>query len=75
MIDKKMLIITACGSDFSSGSALASFDFQETFLRTMFNFIGIIEIQFIHAKGLRSDRREDSLAEARDAIQTLASSW
>lgn len=73
--DKKMLVITARGSDFSSGSALAPFDFQEPFLRTVFNFIGITEIQFIHANGLRSERREDSLAEARDALQTLASSW
>lgn len=72
---KKMLIITARGSDFRPGSVFAPSDFQEPFLRTVFNFIGITDIQFIHANGLRSDRREESLAEAKEAIQRLASNW
>ncbi|KYC35618.1 hypothetical protein WA1_07310 [Scytonema hofmannii PCC 7110] len=72
---KKMLVITARGSDFRPGSAFASQDFQEPFLRTVFNFIGITDIQFIHANALNSDLREQSLAEARTAIQDLAPFW
>ena len=73
--NKKMLIITARGSDFRSGSALAPQDFQEPFLRTVFNFIGITDIQFINANGLNSDLRQQSLAEARMMIQALAADW
>lgn len=72
---KKMLVITARGSDFRPGSAFASQDFQEPFLRTVFNFIGITDIQFIHANALNSDLREQSLAEARTAIRDLAPFW
>jgi FMN-dependent NADH-azoreductase len=39
VIDKKMLVFTARGSDFSPGSAFAPQDFQEPYLRTVFNFI------------------------------------
>jgi FMN-dependent NADH-azoreductase len=72
---KKMVVIAARGSDFRPGSALAPQDFQEPYLRTVFNFIGITDIQFINANGLNTDIREQSLAEARTAIRDLASCW
>jgi FMN-dependent NADH-azoreductase len=75
VIGKKMLVIAARGSDFRPGSALAPQDFQEPYLRTVFNFIGITDIQFINANGLNTDIREQSLAEARTAIRDLASYW
>jgi FMN-dependent NADH-azoreductase len=73
--NKKMLVITARGSDFSSGSAFAPSDFQEPFLRTVFNFIGITDIQFVNANALNSDRREQSLAEASATIRDFACCW
>jgi FMN-dependent NADH-azoreductase len=73
--NKKMLIITARGSDFRPGSAIASQDFQEPYLRTVFNFIGITDIQFINANALNSDLRQQSLAEAKMMIQELATDW
>lgn len=73
--NKKMLAIAARGSDFRPGSAFARLDFQEPFLRTVFNFIGITDIQFINANALNSDMREHSLAEARTAIRDLATCW
>jgi FMN-dependent NADH-azoreductase len=72
---KKMLIITARGSDLRPESALAPLDFQEPYLRAIFNFIGITDIQFINANGLNTGIREQSLAEARTVIQDLAASW
>ncbi|MBW4471508.1 MAG: NAD(P)H-dependent oxidoreductase [Stenomitos rutilans HA7619-LM2] len=72
---KKLLFITARGSDFRPGSAFAPSDFQEPYLRTVFGFIGFTEIQFINANGLRTDLRDQSLAEARSTIQALASHW
>jgi FMN-dependent NADH-azoreductase len=72
---KKLLFITARGSDFRPGSAFAPSDFQEPYLRTVFGFIGFTDIQFINANGLRTDLREQSLAEARAIIQALAAQW
>lgn len=60
---KKLLVVTARGSDFRPGSPYAASDFQEPLLRTMFEFIGITDIQFINANGLRTGLREQSLAE------------
>ncbi|MBD2466009.1 NAD(P)H-dependent oxidoreductase [Oscillatoria sp. FACHB-1407] len=72
---KKLLFITARGSDFRPGSAFAPSDFQEPYLKTVFEFIGFTDIQFINANGLRTDLREQSLAEARSTIQDLATQW
>ncbi len=72
---KKLLFITARGSDFRPGSSLAPLDFQEPYLRTVFNFIGLTDIQFINANGLRSSIREQSLGDAKSAIADLAISW
>ncbi len=57
---KKLLFITARGSDFRPGSSFAPSDFQEPYLRTVFGFIGFTDIQFINANGLRTDLREQS---------------
>ncbi len=70
--DKKMLVITARGSDFRPNTPLAPLDFQEPYLRAIFNFIGITEMQFINANGLRTGLREQSLEAAKSAIQELA---
>lgn len=72
---KKILIITARGSDFRPESALAPIDFQEPYLKAIFNFIGITDITFIHANGLRTERREQALAESREAIRAITASW
>lgn len=61
---KKMLIVTARGSDFRPTSNLAPLDFQEPYLRAIFNFIGITDIQFVNANGLNTGLSERSLAEA-----------
>jgi FMN-dependent NADH-azoreductase len=72
---KKMLVVTARGSDFRPGTALAPLDFQEPYLRAIFNFIGITDIQFVNANGLNSELREQSLAEARERLQAFAIHW
>ena len=72
---KKLLFITARGSDFRPDSNFAPSDFQEPYLRTVFGFIGFTDIQFINANGLRTEIREQSLIEAKSAIQDLANHW
>ncbi|MBW4424728.1 MAG: FMN-dependent NADH-azoreductase [Nostoc desertorum CM1-VF14] len=73
---KKAVIITARGGDFSPTSPASAYDFQEPYLRTIFGFIGITDIQFINANSLNEgDARTQSLSEARVTIQDLISQW
>ncbi|MHC5597549.1 MAG: FMN-dependent NADH-azoreductase [Nostoc sp.] len=73
---KKALIITARGGDFSPTSPAAPYDFQEPYLRTIFGFIGLTDIQFINANSLNEgDARTQSLSEARGAIQDAIAKW
>lgn len=48
--DKKMVVVTSRGGDYSPGSPSHGFDFQEPYLRAIFGFIGITDITFIHAQ-------------------------
>jgi FMN-dependent NADH-azoreductase len=73
---KKAVIITARGGDFSPTSPAVAYDFQEPYLRTIFGFIGVTDIQFINANSLNGgDARTQSLAEARAAIQDAIAQW
>ncbi|MBE9107556.1 FMN-dependent NADH-azoreductase [Nostoc cf. edaphicum LEGE 07299] len=73
---KKAVIITARGGDFSPTSPFVAYDFQEPYLRTIFGFIGLTDIQFINANSLNEgDARTQSLSEARAAIQDAIAQW
>jgi FMN-dependent NADH-azoreductase len=73
---KKAVIITARGGDFSASSPAVAYDFQEPYLRTIFGFIGITDIQFINANSLnQGDARTQALSEARAAIQDAIAQW
>lgn len=47
---KKMICISSRGGDYSPGTAMNVFDFQEPYLRAIFGFIGITDLQFISAQ-------------------------
>ena len=74
---KKAVIITARGGDFSATSPAAAYDFQEPYLRAIFGFIGLTDIQFINANSMNNsdDARTQSLSEARAAIQDAIAQW
>ncbi|MBN3891100.1 MAG: FMN-dependent NADH-azoreductase [Nostoc sp. JL31] len=73
---KKAVIITARGGDFSATSPFLAYDFQEPYLRAIFGFIGLTDIQFINANSLNEgDARTQSLSEARQAIQDAIAQW
>jgi len=71
--DKKVLVITTRGGSYSGGPL----DFQEPYLRAVFEFIGITDITFIHAENLSmgAEERQQSLAAASTAIQQLVTTW
>ncbi|GAX41712.1 NAD(P)H dehydrogenase (quinone) [Tolypothrix sp. NIES-4075] len=75
--NKKMLIVTARGGSFTQGSPTAAYDFQEPYLKTIFGFIGITDISLIHVENLSAgdDVREQSFAQAQEAIAQAVASW
>jgi FMN-dependent NADH-azoreductase len=64
---KRILVITTRGGSYSAGSL----DFQEPYLRAVFELIGITDMTFIHAENLSmgTEIRQQSIAAAREAIQ------
>lgn len=46
--NKKMMVITSRGGDYRPGTAAAGYDFQEPYLRAIFGFVGITDINFIN---------------------------
>jgi FMN-dependent NADH-azoreductase len=74
---KKVLFITTRGAEYGSGSPFAGWDCQEPALRFAFQFMGVTDIQFIHANGLdlSDEVQQHSLNEARSQIQNLVANW
>lgn len=74
---KKALVITSRGGTFPPGTPYAAYDLQEPYIRTIFGFMGITDITFIHADGLSlgEEAREKSLTAAKDAIAQIVTNW
>jgi len=76
--NRKMLIITSRGGDYSRESLAHNFDFQEPYLRAVFGFTGITAITFIHAQPMdasglqvQAERIEAAKAAARKIADTF----
>lgn len=70
---KKAFIVTSRGGGgYGAGEAMEKINFQDPYLRTVFGFIGITDVEFIHvnntAKGAEAVR--ESIAGARALIHT-----
>jgi FMN-dependent NADH-azoreductase len=48
---KKATFLVAAGGSYDAGTVLASYNFVEPYLRTVFGFLGVTEIRFITAGG------------------------
>ena len=75
---KKALFVTSRGAIYRSGSPLHAFDHQEPYLRTVFGFMGLTDIHFVHADGLDfadEAHREKSLAAAQESLLALSQLW
>lgn len=71
---KKMLVITARGGSYQQGTPAASYDLQEPYIRSIFGFVGLTDITFIHVDNLNSDA-DKSLDNAQSAIEHVLASW
>lgn len=70
---KKALVITTRGGSYAN----TPLDFQEPYLRAVFDFIGITDITFIHAENLSmgAEERQFAIAAAHQAIQQTIDAW
>ena len=75
--DKKALFITTRGVEYGAGSPYEGWDCQEPALRYAFEFMGVTDIQFIHANGLDlgDEARQRGLSEAESKIHDLVTNW
>jgi FMN-dependent NADH-azoreductase len=70
--NKKMVVITSRGGAYSG--AMHPFDLQEPYLRALFGFIGITDIQFINAEpmDMGHELQTQKLEQAKHAAEQLA---
>lgn len=71
--DKRVIVALARGGTYDAGSPAAALEHLETYLRTVFNFIGI-EPEFVAADGLAigPEQRENSIRRALGETLRLA---
>lgn len=69
---KRIVIASTRGGLYAAGAG-AALDFQEPYLRKVFGFLGIDDVQLVRAEGLNLDEahRAQALAAARDAVAAL----
>jgi len=75
--DKKALFITSSGGAFPPGTPMAAYNFQEPYLRAIFGFIGLTEIQFVVADSMNESENAaaHSREKAESALKELAVTW
>jgi FMN-dependent NADH-azoreductase len=75
--NKKALFITSSGGSYVFGSPTAQMNFQEPYLRVIFGFIGLTDLQFISMENM--NQGEDAARKSREmaevAIKELACAW
>lgn len=72
---KKVVVASSRGGVYAPGSAQAAFDFQETYLRAVFGFIGIDDVQIVRAEGVATgpEQREAALNGAFHSVAAATS--
>jgi len=71
---KKVIVASTRGGMYSAGPA-AAMDFQEAYLKTVFGFFGITDVQFVRAERLAMgpDARAQALEAAHAAMRDVVS--
>jgi len=75
VLGKKMVCVTARGGDYSPSSPMHAYDFHEPYLRSIFGFIGITDLEFISLQPTDiSSLREAAFSSAMAQARILAGS-
>ena len=74
---KRMVCITTRGGDYSIGTPMNVFDFQESYLRAIFGFVGITDLQFVNGQPMNvtPELREQALNSAMQEATDLANTF
>ena len=76
---KKMICVTSRGGDYSEKGPFHAYDFQEPYLRAIFGFVGITDMDFINVQpmDITLELREAAIAAAIEEARSLAanSEW
>jgi FMN-dependent NADH-azoreductase len=69
----RVIIASSRGGFYGKDAPAAAMDFQEPYLRAVFAFIGINEVEFVRAEGIAvgEEQKLAALASARQSIGTL----
>jgi FMN-dependent NADH-azoreductase len=70
--DKKVFVITSRGGAYEKGTPAEKADFQEPYLRHIFDFIGLTDVTFIHAENQAREEAGSSLTAALEQIGRVA---
>jgi FMN-dependent NADH-azoreductase len=72
---KKMLIVTARGGSYPKDTPYHAYDLQEPYLRLIFGFIGITDIEVVHVENLMGgdEARTQAIAQAQAALKAAGS--
>jgi FMN-dependent NADH-azoreductase len=72
--DKRVIVALSRGNFYGAGAPAAAFEHAETYLRTVFAFIGVTRLEFVVAEGLQvsPDHRAKGLDAALQAVAVLA---
>lgn len=73
--NKRAVVITARGGYYLEADPKS--DFQVGYMKKLMKFIGVTDVAFVHAEGVRLDahRREEILDAARAELSALAADW
>ena len=71
--NKRVIVALSRGGFYGAGLPAAGLDFQETYLRGIFGFIGVKNVEFVRAEGIGMgpDQRQQAIASAREAATAL----
>lgn len=71
---KKVIVVSARGGYYAPGTPLAAIDHQEPYLRSIFAFFGIDDVEYLRAEGVAigPEQREQAISAAERRIDELA---
>jgi FMN-dependent NADH-azoreductase len=70
---KRLIIASSRGGMYTAGTAGAAFDFQETYLRHQFGFLGVTDVEVIRAEGVNigPEQKAQAIASAHAQIRSI----
>ena len=72
--DKTVILALSRGGIYSTSEAGRAMEFQESYLKAVFGFMGVTDVRVVRAEGMDmgAESRERGLAQAREDIEALA---